>query len=51
MQLRQDSKVAEKVGYQNINHCRCLLVRDDVNLWPPCEEVQEYQEVLISTWL
>lgn len=46
--LPQDAN-AEKVGYQNINHCHCLLVRDGVNLRPLCEQVHGDQMVLFPS--
>jgi hypothetical protein len=32
----------------DIHHNRCLMVRDDVNLWPLGEVVHTNQEILIS---
>jgi hypothetical protein len=40
--------VAKQVGHQNITHCQCLLVRDDINLWPLCDVVHGNHDVPVS---
>jgi hypothetical protein len=39
-------QLTEEFGQQDVCHHWCLLVRDDVSLWPLGEEVYDNQEVL-----